>query len=83
MHHPILQSKEPSPAVVLIHCDITERGINAELMFVEPYTGSVWIQVSDLPRLEGVVYECQLPMAVIDQPERYKAYHVQLPSARI
>ena len=81
MHHPILRSKDER--VVLIHCEASEKGVSAELMFVEPYTDKVWIQVSDKARLEGMVYECQLPMAVIDQPERYKAYHVQLPSARL
>lgn len=81
MHHPILRSKDDR--VILIHCEADEQGISAELMFAEAYTDSVWIQVSDQPRLQGVIYECQLPMAVIDQPERYKAYHVQLPSARI
>lgn len=76
-HVPLLC--QPDLGLYLIHCEVGEALVEAEILVVDAYAPSGWITVAS-PKLYGEESMLiQLPVEVIGQRQRYKGFSLRIP----
>lgn len=76
-HVPLLC--QPDLGLYLIHCEVGDALVDAELLVVDAYAPAGWIPVAS-PKLYGEESMLiQLPVEVIGQRQRYKGFSLRIP----